>query len=542
MSIVPLPVFEADADPSRRDAMTDAEILARLRPPTSIVVKFGSMRLVGEFPYDGDAKPGCGSKLVIRTVRGTEMAEMLTTTCSNSGCGKSISRKQMLEYIEASGGKDYPFQEHGRILRVATIEDMNRWSAIQAEKPSMLRRAREIAAAAGMTIKLVDIEQILGGETTLIYYLSEERIDFRDVVKDFANEFGSRIDMRQVGARDEARLVADYERCGQHCCCKNFLKVLKPVSMRSAKVQKATLDPLKISGRCGRLMCCLRYEDETYTELKARLPKLKTRVGTSEGPGIVMETKILVQLALVRLEHDGREIAVPIEELMDPEHCPPPGSNASADMESDPLRGADPRAVRDRTRGRRGAEGRSTPTAPKEPGRPAREQPRDRPPAPKREAPRPPRETAPSDKGASSGESAGAGDRVRKGDSVRTGDRPSSGSGAGPGKGDSTGGTEAPRKKRRRRRRKAGGEERSTQDQQDAFRAMSEAEDRVGAPPPQTSPDSPTASKGPDSKGPDSSGDDSDGEVSGASDSPDAAGSKRKRRRRRRRKGGGEQA
>ena len=124
--------------------------------------------------------------------------------------------------------------------------------------------------------------------------------------------------MRQIGARDEARLTADYERCGQHCCCKSFLKVLKPVSMGAAKMQKATLDPLKISGRCGRLMCCLRYEDQTYRELKAKLPHRKSRVGTAEGVGIVMETRTLVQLVLVRLEHDGREIAVPVEELIDP--------------------------------------------------------------------------------------------------------------------------------------------------------------------------------------------------------------------------------
>jgi hypothetical protein len=83
--------------------------------------------------------------------------------------------------------------------------------------------------------------------------------------------------MRHVGCRDEARLTADYEKCGQYCCCKNFLKVLKPVSMKSAKIQKATLDPLKISGRCGRLMCCLRYEDETYDELRKKLPKKKSR-------------------------------------------------------------------------------------------------------------------------------------------------------------------------------------------------------------------------------------------------------------------------
>jgi len=130
--------------------------------------------------------------------------------------------------------------------------------------------------------------------------------------------------MRQVGARDEARLVADYERCGQHCCCKNFLKVLLPVSMRSAKQQKQSLDPRKISGRCGRLMCCLRYEDQTYRDLKKNLPHKKTRVGTPDGPGIVVDSQILTQLVLVELEHDSRQVAVPMEDLSDPETCPRP--------------------------------------------------------------------------------------------------------------------------------------------------------------------------------------------------------------------------
>ena len=185
-------------------------------------------------------------------------------------------------------------------------------------------------------MKVVEVEPVLSEEMLTIYYMSEERIDFRELVKNLAGEFECRIEMRQVGARDEARLVADYERCGQHCCCQNFLKVLKPVSMRSAKTQKATLDPLKISGRCGRLMCCLRYEDETYEDLKKRLPHRKTRVGTPEGPGIVLDTKILVQLALVQLEEDGRQIAVPIEDLGDPD-APRPTAE-----DNDPLRGLDP--------------------------------------------------------------------------------------------------------------------------------------------------------------------------------------------------------
>src|SRR5690606_31125591 len=134
-----------------------------------------------------------------------------------------------------------------------------------------------------------------------------------------SREFGARIELRQVGARDEARLVADYERCGQHCCCRQFLKVLKPISIKAAKVQKATLDPLKISGRCGRLMCCLRYEDETYEELRRRLPRRGKRVGTPHGDGEVLDGQILTQLVLVRLDGErGERVAVPVEELSEP--------------------------------------------------------------------------------------------------------------------------------------------------------------------------------------------------------------------------------
>ncbi|MFN5495340.1 MAG: stage 0 sporulation family protein, partial [bacterium] len=354
MSIVPLPIFERDADPKFRDGLTDEEIYARLKPPTSIVVKFGRMKLVGEYPYRGDAKPGCGSKLVVRTFRAIEIAEMLTTTCSNSGCGKSVSRSEMLDYIENSGGREYPFQTNGEVLRVASVEDLNRATACADKARAALGRVREIAASHKFPAKIVDLELTLDETLLLVYYLSDERIDFREVAQALAREYGCRIEMRQVGARDEARLVADYERCGQHCCCKNFLKVLKPISMKSAKIQKATLDPLKISGRCGRLMCCLRYEDATYEELRKRLPKNKTRVGTPEGPGIVVDSKILVQLVLVQLDAPdggyGREIAVAVEDLMDPNECPKPGEVAS----SDPMRGMSMRAVKQKLAAERG--------------------------------------------------------------------------------------------------------------------------------------------------------------------------------------------
>ena len=324
MSIVPLPVFELDADTANRDAMTLEEQHAALEVPKTIVVRFGSMRLIGEYTQSGSIKPGCGSKLVARTHRGLEVVEMLTTTCTNAGCGKSVTRQEMLDYIEASGGRDYPFYNRGKVLRLATTEDLAGQSQLNARKAEFLTKARELVRFYNIEMKLVDVDPILGEEVLTFYYMSEDRVDFREIVRDLAAEFRTRIEMRQVGARDEARLVADYERCGQHCCCKNFLKVLKPVSMRSAKVQKATLDPLKISGRCGRLMCCLRYEDQTYKDLKANLPHRKTLVGTEFGAGIVMDSKILTQLVLIKLEHNGEEIAVPVEELMDPKTCPRP--------------------------------------------------------------------------------------------------------------------------------------------------------------------------------------------------------------------------
>jgi cell fate regulator YaaT (PSP1 superfamily) len=324
MAIVPLPVFEEDADPLKRDALTLEEQLDQIEPPETIVVKFGALKLIGEYKQAGGIKAGCGTQLIARTHRGTELVEMLTTTCSNAGCGKSIDRDEMLEYIENSGGKNFPFHTNGRVLRVATTDDLSRHAQLRSRIDEQMSEARKLVEEHRLSMKIVDVEPILGEELLTFYYLSEDRVDFRNLVSSLASTYSTRIEMRQVGSRDESRLVADYEKCGQHCCCKSFLKVLSPVSMRTAKQQKQTLDPKKISGRCGRLMCCLRYEDQTYRELKKNLPHKKTRVGTEEGPGIVLDGKILTQLVMVELEHDRRRIAVPIEELLDPETCPKP--------------------------------------------------------------------------------------------------------------------------------------------------------------------------------------------------------------------------
>jgi len=338
VSIHPLPQFEKDLEEYLAEK-ADREAYERLNAPTRIVVRFGFTKMVGEFPYQGDAKPGCGSKIVVRTHRGTELGEMLTSTCPNAGCAKSVTRKEMLEYIKNSGGRKYPFFERGEALRIATKEDMDAQSRIEQQRHGLRTRVKGIVANSGLDMELVDVEEILGAERTTVYYTAPERVDFRALLVDLQHELSTKIELTQVGARDEARITADYERCGQYCCCKNFLKVLKPVSMRSAKVQKATLDPLKISGRCGRLMCCLRYEDETYEELRRRLPNRKKRVGTPDGDGIVLDTQILTQLVKVRLD-SGTDVAVTVEELTDPEHerapeRPPPRERPRRDRAKD---------------------------------------------------------------------------------------------------------------------------------------------------------------------------------------------------------------
>jgi cell fate regulator YaaT (PSP1 superfamily) len=317
LSIQPLPQFEADLAAYLKE-QEDREAYERLNAPSTIVVRFGYMRMVGEFPYSGSAKPGCGSKLVVKTHRGTELGEMLTSTCKNAGCAKSVTRKEMLEYIENSGGRQYPFYDRGRVLRIATVDDLNTQSRIVQRKNELRMLARRMVEEAQLAMTIIEAEPILGNERVVIYFGAEDRVDFRDLVSDLQREVGTKVELRQIGARDEARITADYERCGQYCCCKGFLKVLKPVSMKSAKVQKATLDPLKISGRCGRLMCCLRYEDETYEALRKNLPNRKSRVGTPEGDGIVISTQILTQLALVRLDNNT-DVAIPIEDLCEPD-------------------------------------------------------------------------------------------------------------------------------------------------------------------------------------------------------------------------------
>jgi cell fate regulator YaaT (PSP1 superfamily) len=164
-------------------------------------------------------------------------------------------------------------------------------------------------------MELVDVEHLFGGERIVFYFLAEKRVDFRELVKDLAREFRTRIEMRQIGIRDEAKLLADYGDCGKPVCCNTHMYVMPPVSMRMAKLQKSTLDPSKISGRCGRLKCCLRFEQDVYEEFQKELPQPGSRVVTAKGQGRVLAQEILARKVLVEFE-DGRRLPVAMEEIL----------------------------------------------------------------------------------------------------------------------------------------------------------------------------------------------------------------------------------
>ncbi len=277
-------------------------------------VRYGYMRYIGEFKYAPGTLFNCGGKVVVQTVRGMELGEQVSLTCT--GCEKSISRQQMLDYVKNSGPEFFQLKA-GRILRVATQQDIDEQLHLNQDAARKLVWARQKAAEMNLPMKFVTCEHLLGGERVVYHFMAEGRVDFRELVRILAREYHTRIEMHQVGARDEARLVADYEICGRECCCKNFLKKLRQVNMKMAKLQKATLDPSKVSGRCGRLRCCLRYEHEGYEELNSKLPRVGARVRTERGVATVRDRQILTQLLVLDYEDGGETETIGVEAVLE---------------------------------------------------------------------------------------------------------------------------------------------------------------------------------------------------------------------------------
>jgi cell fate regulator YaaT (PSP1 superfamily) len=204
---------------------------------------------------------------------------------------------------------------NGSIQREATLADEQEYQQIQKSLEQDFEVCKGLIRETGLPMSLVDVERIFGGELVVVYFTADDRVDFRELVKKLALKFQTRIEMRQIGARDEAKLLADYGDCGQPVCCNNHLSSMPPVSMRMAKLQKATLDPNKISGRCGRLKCCLRYENDTYEELVANMPPPGSEIVTPQGKAKVIGQEILGQQLLVVTE-DDRRILIPVTDCL----------------------------------------------------------------------------------------------------------------------------------------------------------------------------------------------------------------------------------
>ena len=260
------------------------------------VVRYGAMRSLGVFSVRGKDVLDRGANVIARTSRGLEAGEVLCEATPDA-----------IEQIKNP--------DNGQILRSMTTQDKNELNHVQLNSRDEFETCEKYVQKLGLDMHLVDVEHIFGGERIVVYYLADDRVDFRELVKQLASEFQTRIEMRQIGVRDESRLLADYGDCGKPVCCNTHLSSMPPVSMKMAKIQKATLDPTKISGRCGRLKCCLRYEYDTYLDMQKELPPIGSDIVTGNGRAHVLNQSILASQLLVSME-DGRRVLINADEVL----------------------------------------------------------------------------------------------------------------------------------------------------------------------------------------------------------------------------------
>lgn len=225
-----------------------------------------------------------GDGVIVETTRGTEYAQC-------------IRGNSMIDEIELTA----PLRP---VVRMATAEDLRLLEKNRDREKNALSVCQQKVAEHGLDMKLVSCEYSFDGSKVLFYFTSEGRVDFRALVKDLAGALHTRIELRQIGVRDEAKMLGGLGICGKPFCCSQFLEEFQPVSIKMAKTQNLSLNPTKISGTCGRLMCCLKYEQEAYEDLVKKAPKQESFVETPDGAGTVSSVNLLRQTAQVRLESD----------------------------------------------------------------------------------------------------------------------------------------------------------------------------------------------------------------------------------------------
>lgn len=239
---------------------------------------------VGKIYYfDPDSTPlKVGDYVIVETARGIECGQVAMAN-------RNIDDKDIVHPLK-------------KMLRKANEEDL----AILEENKKKEKQAFELCerkiAQHGLNMKLVDVEYTLDNNKILFYFTADGRVDFRALVKDLASVFRTRIELRQIGVRDEAKMLGGIGVCGRPFCCSSFLGEFQPVSIKMAKEQGLSLSPVKISGTCGRLMCCLKYEQDAYTDLLKKTPKVGAIVNTPDGKGVVVEQNLLTGVLKVALD------------------------------------------------------------------------------------------------------------------------------------------------------------------------------------------------------------------------------------------------
>ena len=205
-------------------------------------------------------------------------------------------------YPEKEVEDDEVVQPLKPVIRIATEKDTAFYESCQAKRAQAMQTCKEKIIAHNLEMKLVDCEYAFDGSKIIFYFTSATRVDFRDLVKDLASTFHNRIELRQVGTRDETKYLGGLAPCGRICCCAGNMPEFKKVSVKMAKTQGLSLNPGKISGLCGRLMCCLSYENDYYVEASKKMPKIGAEVGTPEGRAIVAAVNMLRMEVKVKMD------------------------------------------------------------------------------------------------------------------------------------------------------------------------------------------------------------------------------------------------
>lgn len=235
-------------------------------------------------------EPKLGDMVVVETARGIECGSVFETV-------KSVSDDQIVKPLK-------------KVLRIATEADRKKVLENKKKADEAFSVCEKKVLEHKLDMKLVEVEYAFDGSKILFYFTSDGRVDFRDLVKDLAGSFHTRIELRQIGVRDEAKMLGGLGICGQPFCCARFLDDFQPVSIKMAKEQGLSLNPTKISGSCGRLMCCLKYEQDAYEYLNSITPPVGSLVKTHSGNGTVVDLNPLTGTLYVRIGEEGAPIKV----------------------------------------------------------------------------------------------------------------------------------------------------------------------------------------------------------------------------------------